>query len=46
MLFDNLGRHVTIRFFRGERYMLDSDILPPAERLGVDTACRVTFIRG
>jgi len=46
LLFDNLGRHVTIRFFRGEHYMLDGDILPPAERLDVDVACRVTFIRG
>ncbi len=45
-LFDNLGSRVTIRFFRPEHYMLDGDILPPAERLDVDVACRVTFIRG
>ena len=46
MLFDNLGRRATIRFFRPEAYMLDGDILPPAERLEVDVACRVTLIRG
>jgi len=45
MLFDNLGRHVTIRFFRGGHYMLDGNI-SPAERLGVDVACRVTSVRG
>jgi hypothetical protein len=28
MLFDNLGRRATIRFFRPEAYMLDGDILP------------------
>jgi len=46
MLFDNLGRRATIRFFRPEVYMLDGDILPAAERLEVDVACRVTLIRG
>jgi hypothetical protein len=45
-LFDNLGRRVRIRFFRAEHYMLDGDILPPAEQLDIDVACRVTFIRG
>ena len=45
-LFDSLGRRVTIRFFRPEHYMLDGDILPPLDRLDVDVACRVTFIRG
>ena len=44
-LFDNLARRLVIRFFRPEHYMLDGDILPPAERLEVDVACRVTFIR-
>jgi diacylglycerol kinase family enzyme len=45
-LFDNLARHLTIRFFRAEHYMLDGDILPPAERLEVDVPCRVTLICG
>jgi diacylglycerol kinase (ATP) len=46
MLFDNLARRATIRFFRPEHYMMDGDILPPAERLDIDVACRVTLIRG
>jgi diacylglycerol kinase family enzyme len=45
-LYDNLGRRLTIRFFRPEHYMLDGDILAPADRLEVDVPCRVTFIRG
>jgi diacylglycerol kinase family enzyme len=44
-LFDNLARRLTIRFFRPESYMLDGDILEPAERLDVDVPCRVTLIR-
>jgi len=46
MLFDNLAQRTTIRFFRPEHWMLDGDILPPAEKLDVDVACRVTLIRG
>src|SRR5205823_6399950 len=45
-LFDNLARRLAIRFFKSEHYMIDGDILPPAERLAVDVACRVTLIRG
>lgn len=45
-LFDTLGRHLVIRFFRPEPYMIDGDILPPIERLEVDVPCRVTLIRG
>jgi diacylglycerol kinase family enzyme len=45
-LYDNLARRLVIRFFRPEAYMLDGDILPPAARLDVDVACRVTLIRG
>jgi diacylglycerol kinase family enzyme len=45
-LYDNLARQVTIRFFRPEHYMLDGDILPPADRLEVDVPGRVTLIRG
>jgi hypothetical protein len=45
-LFDNLGRRLVVRFFRPEHYMLDGDILPPAERLEVDVGCRVTLICG
>ncbi|HJQ84383.1 MAG TPA: diacylglycerol kinase family protein [Candidatus Binatia bacterium] len=45
-LFDNLARRTSVRFFRPEHWMLDGDILPPAERLDVDVACRVTLIRG
>ena len=45
-LFDNLARQLTIHFFKPEHYMIDGDILPPAERLEVDVACRVTLIRG
>jgi diacylglycerol kinase family enzyme len=44
-LFDNLGRRLTIRFFRPESYMIDGDILPPIDRLDVDVPCRVTLIR-
>jgi diacylglycerol kinase (ATP) len=45
-LFDNLGRHLVVRFFRPEHYMIDGDILPATERLEVDVPCRVTLIRG
>ncbi|HYR97222.1 MAG TPA: hypothetical protein VEM57_10825, partial [Candidatus Binatus sp.] len=45
-LFDNLSRRTVVRFFRPEHWMLDGDILPPAERLEVDVPCRVTLIRG
>jgi diacylglycerol kinase family enzyme len=45
-LFDNLARHLVIRFFRAEHYMIDGDILAPAERLEVEVANRVTLIRG
>jgi diacylglycerol kinase family enzyme len=45
-LVDTLGRHLVIRFFRPEPWMLDGDILPPSDRLEVDVACRVTLIRG
>ncbi len=45
-LFDTLARRLVIRFFRPEAYMIDGDILPPAERLDVDVPCRVTLIRG
>ncbi len=45
-LFDNLAKRVVIRFFKREHYMLDGDILPPADRLEIDVPCRVTFIRG
>jgi len=45
-LFDNLARLTRIRFFKPENWMLDGDILSPAERLEVDVPCRVTLIRG
>jgi diacylglycerol kinase family enzyme len=45
-LFDNLARRASIRFFRPEHYMIDGDILHPADRLEVDVPCRVTLIRG
>jgi diacylglycerol kinase family enzyme len=45
-LFDTLGRHLVIRFFRPEPHMIDGDILSPIERLEVDVPCRVTLIRG
>jgi diacylglycerol kinase family enzyme len=45
-LYDNLGRQLSIRFFRPESYMLDGDILPPVDHLDVDVPCRVTLIRG
>jgi diacylglycerol kinase family enzyme len=45
-LYDSLGRHLIVRFFRPEPWMLDGDILPPLERLEVDVACRVTLIQG
>jgi diacylglycerol kinase (ATP) len=44
-LYDNLGRNLTIRFFRPSHWMLDGDILEPCERLEVDVARRVTLIR-
>jgi diacylglycerol kinase family enzyme len=45
-LYDNLAGRTVVRFFRPEPWMLDGDILPPAERLEVDVPCRVTLIRG
>jgi diacylglycerol kinase family enzyme len=45
-LYDNLARRLVVRFFKPEHYMLDGDILPPAERLEVDVSCRVTLICG
>lgn len=45
MLYDNLGRTMTIQFFRPTHFMLDGDILPPVERLDVDVPLRVTLIR-
>ncbi|HZP43647.1 MAG TPA: diacylglycerol kinase family protein [Candidatus Binatia bacterium] len=45
-LYDSLARHLVVRFFKPEHWMLDGDILPPAERLEVDVPCRVTLIRG
>jgi diacylglycerol kinase family enzyme len=45
-LFDSIGRHVDIRFFRPEYYMIDGDILPPTASLEIDVPCRVTLIRG
>jgi diacylglycerol kinase family enzyme len=45
LLYDNLARELSIRFFRPQHWMLDGDILPPTERLDVDVPCRVTLIR-
>ena len=45
LLYDNLARVLSIRFFKPQHYMIDGDILEPAERLDVDVACRVTLIR-
>jgi diacylglycerol kinase family enzyme len=45
-LYDSLARRLAIRFFRPEHYMIDGDILAPAERLEVEVANRVTLIRG
>lgn len=44
-LWDNLGARMSVRFFRPTHFMLDGDILPPAERLEVDVPRRVTLIR-
>ena len=41
-----LAAEPVVRFFRPEHYMLDGDILPPAERLDIEVACRVILIRG
>ena len=45
LLYDNLARVLSIRFFKPQHYMIDGDILEPAERLDVDVPCRVTLIR-
>jgi diacylglycerol kinase family enzyme len=45
-LYDSLAARLVVRFFKPEHWMLDGDILPPAERLEVDVPCRVTLIRG
>jgi hypothetical protein len=45
-LYDNLGRHLEIRFERPVHYMLDGDILGPIERLEVDVPHRVRIVRG
>jgi diacylglycerol kinase family enzyme len=45
-LYDNIGRHLVIRFARPTHIMLDGDILEPAERVEVDVPLRVELIRG
>ncbi len=46
LLYDNLGRHLVIRFARPTHIMLDGDILDPTERVEVDVPLRVELICG
>jgi diacylglycerol kinase family enzyme len=45
-LYDNLGRSLSIRFEAPEHYMLDGDVLGPADCLDVTIGRRVTIVRG
>jgi diacylglycerol kinase family enzyme len=45
LLYDNLGRQLTVQFFKPSPWMLDGDILPEADRLVVEVPRRVTMIR-
>ena len=45
LLYDSLCRRFAIRFARPAHYMLDGDVLGPAERLDVDVYRRLTFVR-
>lgn len=44
LLYDNIGRNMTIRFARPTRFMLDGDILEPTTVLTIDVPLRVRFI--
>ena len=46
LLYDSLGKKLTIEFARPTHIMLDGDILEPLERLVVDVPLRVELIRG
>jgi hypothetical protein len=46
LLYDSLGKRLTIRFARPTHIMLDGDILEPVEPLVVDVPLRVELIRG
>ncbi len=46
LLYDSLGKKLTIRFARPTHIMLDGDILEPVERLVVDVPLRVDLICG
>ena len=45
LLYDSLCRRFSIRFARPAHYMLDGDVLGPADRIEVDVYRRLTFVR-
>ena len=45
LLYDSLCRRFAIRFARPAYYMLDGEVLGPADRLEVDVYRRLTFVR-
>jgi len=46
LLYDSIGKKLSIRFARPTHLMLDGDILEPTDRLEVDVPRRVALIRG
>src|SRR5262249_45321885 len=46
LLYDSIGKKLSIRFARPTHLMLDGDILDPAGRLEIDVPRRVALIRG
>ena len=45
LLYDNLGQRLVVQFARPSHYMLDGDVLGPADRLVVDVHRRLTLVR-
>jgi diacylglycerol kinase family enzyme len=46
LLYDSIGKKLSIRFARPTHLMLDGDILEPTDRLEIDVPRRVALIRG
>lgn len=46
LLYDSIGKQLTIRFAKPTHIMLDGDILEPMDRLVVDVPLRVSLIQG
>ncbi|HEV7735689.1 MAG TPA: hypothetical protein VGR62_26175 [Candidatus Binatia bacterium] len=46
LLYDSIGKQLTIRFAKPTHIMLDGDILEPMDRLVIDVPLRVSLIQG